>query len=106
MFFVVYLISVIIFYYLDFFKIKDCRGNELEPDWGKILGYALLPSFILSLISYIICVNVKSNKRRSRSRFGFDDDYEHDYEHESRFRFNNPETEFEANHSNYSCGMW
>jgi hypothetical protein len=89
-FFVVYFISIIIFYYLDFFKIKDCRGNALEPDWGKILGYALLPSFILSLVSYMICANVKSYNRRSRLRFDDYDEYM---------------PEFEGHQSNYSCGM-
>lgn len=86
-FIVVYIVSVIMFYHLDFFYVKDCNGNSLNPDWGKILGYALIPSLFVMIISWMICnQNEIGNKK---------------------YRFDNQDSDFLGIESdfNYSCGM-
>lgn len=68
-FIITFLISVIIFYHLDFFKTKDCNGNYIDHDWSKIIGYAFLPSFSIFYLLLLLFCYIPNKKK-----FKFDND--------------------------------
>lgn len=82
-FLIVYLLSVVLFYYLDFFKNKNCKlygkniSNHSFPDndvdWGKILGYAFIPSTIVMLVSWLICCKCLSKSKKYK--YDFDSEF-------------------------------
>jgi hypothetical protein len=67
----VYGLFVGIFYTLDFFKTENCKTNEKEVDWGKILGYAVFPALGCAIITCLVCKLMKKNEGRSLSSASF-----------------------------------
>lgn len=93
----VFIISCVIFSKLDFFKTKN---NIYEyVDWGKIVGFALIPAYGFTTLSWIIYnLSVKKhNKTYSKFLFDGNDTYS-----------NNIDNSMSTRHwskGNYSCGM-
>lgn len=94
-FFIVFSISLGIFYNLDFFKFYDSFDNK-TTDWGKLIGYALLPAFGSMVLAWVICKLTMKKRSKSYSKFLFDGD-------DNYTNMDNSTRNWSI--GNYSCGM-